>query len=118
MTRIVLRIGVEVYLEERPVRLKYKCKGMACYLKGQGIRDEPAPLQAGTWFKYKGVGPPGAFVIRPGSYLVWGATVIFRGKVSLEKIRNNLLLSNYFCLVDCCPGVNLCSNFYFGSHLW
>ena len=118
MSRIVLRIGVEVYLEERPVRLKYKCKGMACYLKGQGIRDEPAPLQACTWIKYEGVGPPGAFVIRQGSYLVLGATGIFRGKVSLEKIRNNLLLSNYFCPVDCCPGVNLCSNFYFESHLW
>lgn len=100
------------------MRLKYKCKGMACYLKGQGIRDEPAPFQAGTWFKYKGLGPPGAFVIRQGSYLVLGATGFFRGKVSLEKIRNNLLLSNYFCPVDCCPDVNLCSNFYFESHLW
>ena len=118
MSRIVLRIGVEVYLEERPVRLKYKCKGMDCYLKGQGIRDEPAPLQASTWIKYQGVGPPGAFVIRQGSYLVLGATGIFRGKVSLEKIRNNLLLSNYFCPVDCCPGVNFCSNFYFESHRW
>ena len=100
------------------MRLKYKCKGMACYLKGQGIRDEPAPLQAGMWIQYEGVGPPGAFVRRWGSYLVLGATGIFRGKISLEKIRNNVLLSNYFCAVDCCPGVNLCSNFSFESYLW
>lgn len=86
--------------------------------EGPGIRDEPAPVQACMWIKYEGVGPPGVFVIRQGSYLVLGTTGIFRGKVSLEKIRNNLLLSNYFCPVDCCPGVNLCSNFYFEFHVW